>query len=813
LIRRHRRPSSRRQNRFLFDALESRLLLSNNGYANSIVASFSGVMSAAQPGGAILQDSGGDLFGVSATGGTNGDGTIWELAAKSTTLTVLASFTGGGATGNGKDPVGGLVMDSSGNLYGVTAAGGADNDGTVFELSSSGAGGMGGRGGGGAGGSATFGTITVIGTFTGTANGADPLGLAINTNGTLFGVTAVGGANSTGAVFDVAAHAITDLASFPAVSTGANAGADPRGNLVLSGSTLFGSTTAGGADGFGALYSIGTSGNSISPVAPFTSAAAVNAPLIIDGSGNIFGVGSGAGAHGHGFVFEEAAATPGSVTDLADFTGFGATGNGSAPSGGLLENSSADLFGLTASGGSSNGGTVFEIPTTGANKDTILTLDSLAAGADPASGMVADTNGDLFATTSGGGTAGHGALVELTPVKLVVTGAPTLVGSGQAFDIGVQLEGPTGTVITNDDSTVTLSLNGTLQGTTSLASHDGAAAFDALSVVAGGTYTITANDANGDTAGASTSFVVAPPPAASSVKLVFPAAIAGTSGTTIPTFTVDIEDADGNIVTTDDSAVTVSISSGPAGATLGGVQIVQAVNGVATFTGIPLIRTGNYKLVATDAKLTKATSGTFQVLAAPELVFATQPANFNVHALSATPAVVEFLDQFGNVITNESKTVKLIVNTTDGGPGVNLSAGAAKGIATFTKLQFPKIGTYTLTASATGAVSVTSNSFVVGAGPAVKMTILEQPPDTSTGDVFGLTIELFDKYGNVATGDASTVSVLNSSAQLTGTLAVPVLNGLAVFSDLVINRHGSFVLTVKDTNPLSPIHTRKIMVS
>ena len=74
----------------------------------------------------------GNLFGTTLKGGTNGDGTVFEFDPRSDTETVLYSFAGG--TSDGRLPMGGLVMDGAGSLYGTTSSGGAHGDGTVFKI-------------------------------------------------------------------------------------------------------------------------------------------------------------------------------------------------------------------------------------------------------------------------------------------------------------------------------------------------------------------------------------------------------------------------------------------------------------------------------------------------------------------------------------------------------------------------------------------------------------------------------------------------------------------------------------------------------
>jgi uncharacterized repeat protein (TIGR03803 family) len=82
------------------------------------------------PASTLIMDSDGNLYGTAYQGGTLNDGTVFEVAKGSGTITPLASFDG---SNTGSYPEGTLVMDATGNLYGTTDGGGASNDGTVFE--------------------------------------------------------------------------------------------------------------------------------------------------------------------------------------------------------------------------------------------------------------------------------------------------------------------------------------------------------------------------------------------------------------------------------------------------------------------------------------------------------------------------------------------------------------------------------------------------------------------------------------------------------------------------------------------------------
>ena len=152
------------------------------------------------------------------------------IARGSPLLTTLVTFNG---TGNGSAPYSGLVADSAGNLYGTTTQdnyGSAIANGTVYELPVT-----------------NYSAITTLATFN-NSNGSRPQGsLAIDSAGDLFGTTDAGGSVLDGTAFAIYAGsgAITDLTSFNSSS-----GGNPVGGVILQGSgNLFGVTSSGGGNG------------------------------------------------------------------------------------------------------------------------------------------------------------------------------------------------------------------------------------------------------------------------------------------------------------------------------------------------------------------------------------------------------------------------------------------------------------------------------------------------------------------------------------------------------------------------------------
>ena len=306
-----------------------------------------------------MRDPLGNLYGTTLSGGANDDGTVFELAAGSGTITTLASFNGA----NGINPVAGLVRDPRGNLFGTTLSGGANGDGTVFELA------------------AGSGTITTLASFNG-ANGANPAaGLVRDPRGNLFGTTSSGGIgfnpaipfSGFGTVFELAAGSgtLTTLASF----NGAN-GAGPDGDLVRDPrGNLYGTTSSGGAfggsvGGFGTVFELAAGSGTITTLASFngTNGDSPSGNLVRDPRGNLFGTtflgGAFGGPMGDGTVFELAAGS-GTITTLASFNGT----NGALPLAGLVRDPLGNLFGTTLYGGIgfnpanplSGFGTVFEL--------------------------------------------------------------------------------------------------------------------------------------------------------------------------------------------------------------------------------------------------------------------------------------------------------------------------------------------------------------------------------------------------------------------------------------------------------------------
>lgn len=215
-----------------------------NGYAATptTLASFGGA-NGSEIYSSLIMDSGGDLFGMAYIGGSANDGTLFEIVKTATGYDsaplTLASFTGA----DGINPHGTPVMDAQGDIFGVAQNGGANNDGTVFELVKTATG--------------YASAPLVLASFNG-ANGSDLENVTLDAAGNLFGVAFAGGSTNSGTVFEIAKTA-AGYAGTPVVLLnfdGAN-GAAPHGSLIIDGNgDLIGTTEAGGSGSGGVVFEI-----------------------------------------------------------------------------------------------------------------------------------------------------------------------------------------------------------------------------------------------------------------------------------------------------------------------------------------------------------------------------------------------------------------------------------------------------------------------------------------------------------------------------------------------------------------------------
>jgi uncharacterized repeat protein (TIGR03803 family) len=306
------------------------------------------------PASSLTLDSAGNLYGTTFNGGNALRGTVYELSPKSGgvyTEKVLYSFSASG--GDAQDPEDGLIFDSAGNLYGAAGSGGSNQAGAVFELSPPVP-------------PSTQWTEKLVYSFlNNSVDGRNPAyNLISDSAGNLYGITLFGGAYGFGTVFELSPTAgggwiETVLHSFdPNVSLGD--GTDPRSGLTLdSAGKLYGTTRFGGSLGSGTVYKLTpSSGGTWTETILYNFANNSKdgglpvGGVIFDSSGNLYGTTTGGGPKGGGTVFKLTPSSGGSWTEaILHYFLFKNSSDGSYPYGNLTFDSVGDLYGTTLSGG------------------------------------------------------------------------------------------------------------------------------------------------------------------------------------------------------------------------------------------------------------------------------------------------------------------------------------------------------------------------------------------------------------------------------------------------------------------------------
>jgi len=343
------------------DIPKQKVAVPASGYTYKVLYNFCtyGCLDGSGPNGGLIQDAAGNLYGTTTHGGANADGTVFEVDSTGYE-TVLYSFCASSNCTDGAFPYGGLVRDAAGNLYGTTSSGGAGNGGTVFKVDSTG-------------------HETVLYSFCPDSNctdwsGPGP-GLIRDASGNLYGTALSGGANNYGMVFklDTAGNE-TVLYSFCS-APGCTDGSGPLGLIIQDAAgNFYGSTTTGGnpySDCHFHAFSCGTA-------------------FKLDSTG-------------HETVLYVFCSAP-NCTD------------GAYPVAGPLQDAADNLYGTTVFGGNSGSsclegalgcGTVFKLDTTG--HETVLysfcSVLNCTDGSGPSGALIQDAAGNLFGTTSGGGNA------------------------------------------------------------------------------------------------------------------------------------------------------------------------------------------------------------------------------------------------------------------------------------------------------------------------------------------------------------------------------------------------------------------------
>jgi uncharacterized repeat protein (TIGR03803 family) len=365
------------------------------------VYTFTGGADGFDPIGGLIRDSSGALYGVTTSGGSGGGsagGVVYKFDPATSKFTTLYAFTAGT---DGATPGAGLVMDGAGRLYGTTQRGGTAAGcnylcGTVFRLDPA------------------TGKLTTLYTFTGQADGFLPAATLVLRGGLLYGTTYYGGTTdcnrACGTLFKLApaTKTLTTLHEFTATE-----GIGPQSKLVFlpTPGLFYGTLTGGGAHASGAVFSINPTTNAFAVVHAFDYSVDGTRPTsnLVYRGGKLYGTTNGGGSMNTDATIYALNPTTGALATLHTFSG----SDGIFPTYGVTFDTNGLAYGPATQGGSSGAGTLFSLKLLNSVFTKVHDF-AISDGSLPAGPPVADSTGALYGVTSEGGS-GHGTIFKYVP--------------------------------------------------------------------------------------------------------------------------------------------------------------------------------------------------------------------------------------------------------------------------------------------------------------------------------------------------------------------------------------------------------------
>jgi uncharacterized repeat protein (TIGR03803 family) len=359
-----------------------------------------------QPTGSLIQGSNGKLYGTTVDGGSAYEGVLFEYDITSNAYLMKVEFSG---TPLGKEPLGSLMQASNSKLYGMTSRGGANDAGVLFEYNP------------------TSSSFTKKHDFTETAG--YPSGSLVQAgNGKLYGLTESGGPNGFGTLFEF--DPATDVFTKKYDLTGAN-GINPYGSLILAtNGKLYGMTAYGGVNDEGVIFEYDPATNVYAKKIDFNTGSGGYQPegdMMQATNGKIFGMTRFGGTNDKGVIFEYDIATN-TITKRVDFTG----ANGETPTGSLTQAANGKLYGMTERGGANTIGVLFEYDPTTNVYTKKLDFNGTTNGGTPNGSLELSSNGKLYGFTTSGGANNFGVLFEYDAVANNYTKKQDFAGANGA---------------------------------------------------------------------------------------------------------------------------------------------------------------------------------------------------------------------------------------------------------------------------------------------------------------------------------------------------------------------------------------------
>ncbi len=382
----------------------------NEAQAQTISAlyNFSGGTGGQGPGAGITFDRQGNIYGTTEYGGSHQNGLVYRLARHGEGWVYSPLYSFGSQQDDGAYPLSRVIVGPDGVLYGATTLGGINNYGTVFGMTPP---------------PTVCKTAlcpwveTVIYRFTGGADGREPWfgDLAFDQAGNIYGTT-IGGGSCCGVVFKLTRSGSGWTESVVWNFTDGNDGASPMSGVIFdSAGNIYGTTNAGGSNGFGTVYELSPtqSGWSETTLYSFTAVTGPGAgALVMDAQGDVFGITGGA---------DESVSVAYELTPQNGGWSFSALQNfgiqEAAPTTAATLDSQGNLYGPMPDFPDFLG-EIFKLTRSGNQwiYSPYYQFDSCQDGCNPATTVTFDANGNMYGTSySGGSHDGDGVVWEITP--------------------------------------------------------------------------------------------------------------------------------------------------------------------------------------------------------------------------------------------------------------------------------------------------------------------------------------------------------------------------------------------------------------
>lgn len=405
------------------------IVISNNDGTGLNVAHSFQSPAGYHPYGNLLSASDGNLYGTCYDGGTYGSCTIFRLAPGTGIYTDVVSFD----IVHGDYPRSGVVEGPNGILYGAASAGGSAGGGVIYNYDIN---------------TGVYNALFNLTSVSGTVPYGNPI---LRSDGKLYGMTTSGGLYSNGVIYcyDIVNNIYTDVFDFDGTN-----GSNPKGSLVEgSDGTLYGMTSAGGANSAGVLFSFNPSEGGFSKLFDFATATGSlpQGTLMQATNGLLYGVTSVGGVNSDGVIFSFNPSN-GVYNTLHNFNG----ADGSLPLCKLMQSGNI-LCGAASSGGTSNEGVMFNYDITSGIYTKVMDFDG-NNGANPNGGYI-----EVLSTT---GLANSGMLDQNTsvfPNPLSSENLHVTINSNHREKVSLSLRDVTGSLVYSAEEYIDLNNSATLK--------------------------------------------------------------------------------------------------------------------------------------------------------------------------------------------------------------------------------------------------------------------------------------------------------------------------------------------------------------